>query len=579
MFSMLLRKPGGMPTASFRGHDLTVLRGACPRERRRGHATLHMNFETLKTYRRPAAQRRLAVLAAATGLLMAAGWGWAAPAPDAATAPALTPSPEASPAGKALRDDVDKILAGLGLEKVTTAVRIIALAEPATRQPVEPLYALRADQPMIPASNLKLLTTAACLDRLGPDWRIRTYIGRLPVEGKKDERDLAIIGGGDPNFSGRFYGRDTVGAFRQWADALKKAGVRSLGRVVLDDTLFDGVLQHPHWPADQRAEWYEAPVSALSLCDNCVEVHVAPGAKAGDPARVWLEPPSAYAAVEGAIATVAERSQHNFSLQRIIDEKASPPMRIRAGGRYHAGAAEAVEYRTVADPTAFFGAALIEALRAEGIAVAGPPVRGRLTDAGGKARPEFAPDIVHSSRLDATIAVAAKRSQGMYAESLMKLLGAWGPTPAGANPLPPRQGTWPNGAGEIRRWMVERGIPPEGCVIDDGSGLSKENRLTPVAVTELLAVMYERHGETFVQLLAVAGQDGSLARRMRRTPAEGRVFGKTGYVLGSSALSGYVRARSGRVVAFSILMNDVPWGELWRAREAQDKICVRLVEY
>jgi len=536
---------------------------------------------SLDLRRRPAAQRRLAVLMAATGLLMVAGWAWAAPAPDAATALALTAPTEATAgaAAQALRDDVDKILGGAGLEKSATAVRIIALAEAATRQPAEVLYTLRAAQPMIPASTLKLMTTAACLDRLGPDWRLRTYIGRLPVEGKKDAWDLGVIGGGDPNFSGRFYGRDTVGAFRQWADVLKKAGARSLGRVVLDDTLFDGVLQHPHWPPDQRAEWYEAPVSALSLCDNCVEVHVAPGAKVGDPARVWIEPPSAYAAVEGAIQTVGDRGQHVFSLQRIVDAKASPPLRIRASGRCYAGAAEAIDYRTVADPTLFFGAALVEAFRAEGIAVAGPVVRERLVDAGGRARPGFAPDIVHASRLDATIAVAAKRSQGMYAECLMKLLGAWGPTPKAANPLPPRQGTWPNGAEEVRRWMVERGIPPDGCVIDDGSGLSKENRLTAVAVTELLAVMYERHGETFVQSLAVAGQDGSLARRMRNTPAEGRVFGKTGYILGASALSGYVAARSGRIIAYAILMNDVPWGELWRARQAQDKICIRLVDY
>jgi D-alanyl-D-alanine carboxypeptidase len=66
---------------------------------------------------------------------------------------------------------------------------------------------------------------------------------------------------------------------------------------------------------------------------------------------------------------------------------------------------------------------------------------------------------------------------------------------------------------------------------------------------------------------------------MRGTTAEGRVFGKTGYVLGTSALSGYVRAKSGRTIIFSVLMNDVPWGELWKARTAQDKVCLRLVDY
>jgi D-alanyl-D-alanine carboxypeptidase/D-alanyl-D-alanine-endopeptidase (penicillin-binding protein 4) len=91
--------------------------------------------------------------------------------------------------------------------------------------------------------------------------------------------------------------------------------------------------------------------------------------------------------------------------------------------------------------------------------------------------------------------------------------------------------------------------------------------------------MLQRHGERFVLTLAAAGQDGSLSKRMRNTPAEGRVYGKTGYILGTSALSGYVRAKSGRTVIFSVLMNDVPWGELWKARVAQDKVCLRLVDY
>lgn len=502
-------------------------------------------------------------------------------APAAAPPPAPSaPTPAAAAATAALRADLDRIMADAGLpKKMTTAVRIVALAEPATREAAEVLYSVRADLPLIPASTMKLVTTAACLDRLGPDWRLRTYVGRLPVEGRKDDGDLGVIGGGDTNFSGRFYGGDAVGALRQWAKVLKDRGVKSLGRIVLDDSLFDQDFVHPTWPADQRAEWYEAPVGALSLNDNCLDVHVAAGAAVGQPARVWLDPAGDFAAVDGAITTVADRAKHTFSLQRVVDPKAEPPLRIKAGGRFWVKAPEAVENRTVADPTMFFGLALAATLRAEGIAVAGPVIRGRLVDKDGAAVPEFTADLVHASRLDATIAVADKQSQGLYAECLMKILGAWGPTPDGKNPLPPRQGTWENGTAEARRWMVERGVPADGCVMVDGSGLSKDNRLTALAVTELLAVMYARHGDLFLQSLAVAGQDGSLSKRMRNTPAEGRVFGKTGYVLGASALSGYVRAKSGRLVAYSILMNDVPWGELWKARTVQDKVCVRLVEF
>ena len=154
-----------------------------------------------------------------------------------------------------------------------------------TRPPAAPegLYAVRADQPMVPASTLKLVTTAACFDRFGPEWRIKTYVGHVPSAGTDARYDLAVIGGGDPNFSGRFWGGDPVAAFRKWAETLWARGLTAVGRVVLDDSLFDGVLQHPHWPANQRADWYEAPVSALTVNDSCVDIHVSPG-RPGEPA-------------------------------------------------------------------------------------------------------------------------------------------------------------------------------------------------------------------------------------------------------------------------------------------------------
>ena len=491
------------------------------------------------------------------------------PAPAAEAKP---PEPPKSPA-EALRADLDRIFADAALAKTSVAVRIIAAGEPG-----EELYALRPDQPMVPASTMKLVTTAACFDRLGPDWRIRTTVGHIPSAGTDAKFDLAVIGGGDPNFSGRFWGGDIVGAFRRWADVLKARGLTVIGRIVLDDSLFDAVTQHPHWPADQRGEWYEAPVSALVLADSCVEIHVS-AAKAGEPAVVRVDPPGSGVEVDGTIMTVAEKAQHSFSIARIPSPGPGAAVRLRFAGKYWPGAGETTEFRTVVNPTMFFGSALAEALRSEGIAVAGPVVREKLTDVEGRARPDFETDVSHTSRLDATAAVANKRSQGLYAECLCKLLGAYAATPNVETPLPTRQGTWASGTAEARRWMAESGIPSDGCVIDDGSGLSRENRLTPAAVTEVLRQMLQRHGERFVQTLAAAGQEGSLSKRMRGTAAEGRVYGKTGYILGTSALSGYVRAKSGRTVIFSVLMNDVPWGELWKARTAQDKVCLRLVEY
>jgi len=390
-----------------------------------------------------------------------------------------------------------------------------------------------------------------------------------------------IVGGGDPNLSGRFYGDDAVAVFRQWAGVLKRRGVTTVGRLILDDSLFEATLVHPHWPANQLHEWYEAPVSALSLADNCVEVHVAPGAKVGDPARVWTEPATPYVSVTGRLTTVADRKGHRFSLTRREEaaaEGAMPTMSIVGTGGCWAKAAEFTEDRTVFDPTAYFGLTLAATLRAEGVDVAGPVVHRRVVGPAGRAPQGFVCDLVHASRLDQTIAVANKRSQGLYAECLLKVLGAYAPTPRPEGLLPPRQGSWQTGTDEVLRWLTDSGIVAEGCLFDDGSGLSKENRLTAACVADVLRVMHARYGDAFVATLSVAGRDGSLRNRMKNTSAEGCVWGKTGYVAGVSALSGYVRSKGGRLFVFSILMNGFPAGELWKARQVQDKACVRLAD-
>jgi len=491
-----------------------------------------------------------------------------------------TPGRSPAPPGRspaALREDLEEILRQADLGNTVTAVRVLDLGRPGEPSRATTLYSRLPDRPLIPASNMKLMVTAACFDRLGPDWRLRTHVGRAPSPRGRGTWDLAVIGGGDPNLSGRFWGGDTVGAFRQWARVLKGRGLTKVERVVLDDTLFDATLVHPNWPADQRATWYEAPVNALPINDNCVNVHVAPG-QAGGTARVRLEPPGSGIRLSGRIRTVASKEAHRYSLERFVDPDGV--MRIHADGGFWAGAPERVEYRALADPTQVFGNALVYALRAEGIQAAGPVVRAKLTTPRGAAIRVFRCDLVHTSRLDATVAVANTRSQNLYAECLLKLLGAYALTPKVTTPKPPRQGSWESGRQELARWLSARGVPAAGCVFDDGSGLSRRNRLTVFTLTQVLALMERLHGERFRRTLALAGDpEGSLRRRMRDTPAEGRVRAKTGYVAGASALSGYAETDSGRLLAFAILMNGFKYGHLWKARLAQDKMCIRMVEY
>ena len=484
---------------------------------------------------------------------------------------------DAQPNPAALARDLAAVLAKADLGKTIVAVRVLDLGEPGKPSRPRHLYSRLPDRPLVPASNMKLMVTAACFDRLGPDWRIRTHVGRVTSPRGKGRWDLAVIGGGDPNFSGRFFGGDTVGAFRRWARVLKARGVTAVERVVLDDTLFDAALFHPNWPADQRDKWYEAPVAALPINDNCVNIHVAPG-PVGGAARVWLQPPGAGIDLSGNIRTTASKKAHRYSLERFIDPDGS--MRIHADGSYWAQAPERVVYRTLADPTQVFGSALAHALQEEGIQVAGPVVRADLTTPRGAAKRGFRCDLVHVSRLAATAAVANTRSQGLYAECLFKLLGAYALTPKVATPHPPRQGSWTSGRQELDRWLSARGVPTAGCVFDDGSGLSRKNRLTVFTLSQVLALMDRLYGIRFRRTLALAGDpEGTLHKRMRSTPAEGRVRAKTGYVAGASALSGYAETDSGRVLAFAILMNGFRSGHLWKARLAQDRICIRLVAY
>ena len=147
----------------------------------------------------------------------------------------------------------------------------------------ETVYSYRADTQRIIASNTKLVTTAAALDRLGPGYFFETEVlVRGELENGVLRGDLGVLGGGDPNISGRHYQGDPLGAFREWARSLHALGIeRVAGDLVLYPEPFDGQLIHPDWPRDQLTRWYEAPVAGLSFNDNCVLVKVTPASPGG----------------------------------------------------------------------------------------------------------------------------------------------------------------------------------------------------------------------------------------------------------------------------------------------------------
>ncbi len=424
------------------------------------------------------------------------------------------------------------------------------------------------------ASNTKLISSAAALDRLGPGFFFETEVlVRGEVAGGALAGDLAIFGGGDPNLSGRHYQGDSFGAFREWAAALKRLGVRRIdGDLVLVHGLFDQEYVHPDWPRDQLTRWYEAPVAALSFNDNCVLVKVAPS-RPGAAARVETVPPLAMFQVESTALTTGRSKSQWLKIDRKQQGGAGALHGevLTVGGRIYQRTESYDKWVTVSDPVKYFGAALETALAEEGIQISGRVVAstGLPRADSSRSRAPWRRLTTHRSDLLTTLEVVNKRSQNFYAESVLKLLGA---------KLCGR-GSWAGGLDVAREFLAEAGIEEGTYRLADGSGMSRGNHFAPEQLTRLLRHMFHhRWGQEFVRTLPYSGErDLKWSRRLAEAPYRGNVMAKTGYLSGVSTLSGYAKARSGKVYAFSILMNRIR-GE-WRAKAAQDKIVKALIDH
>ncbi len=427
------------------------------------------------------------------------------------------------------------------------------------------VYGYRADQERILASNTKLFTSAAALDLLGPGYFFETELrgrGRL-VDGTW-QGQLAVLGGGDPNISGRFHYGDPYAVFRQWAAALRRQGIQRIdGDIYLAPDLFGDRFVHPDWPDDQLDRWYEAPVAALSFNDNCVLVKVWP-TRPGQPARVQLVPSVEIFEVDNRARTA------NVRHSRVWITRSPGSAVIRVGGTISSRRSGPVEkWLTVPDPVRYFGAGLRDALSDEGLEIRGD-VRVVETLPPGV----WMTLAVHRSDLLSTLEVINKRSQNFYAESVFKLLGA-------------RQcldGSWAGGSRVVSEFLQRAlfepgGLEEEVFQLADGSGMSRGNRATPRALTRLLRYM-DRHpwADEFKATLPYSGEDDlSWEDRLAAPPYAGRVFAKTGTLNGVSTLSGYALGLSGRRYAFSILCNGA--ATAWQARRAQDAIIRALIDH
>jgi serine-type D-Ala-D-Ala carboxypeptidase/endopeptidase (penicillin-binding protein 4) len=476
---------------------------------------------------------------------------------------------EVEPGVASLRGEFDRLLANGRARDERWGVLVVSLDRGDT------LYAHAPDAALVPASNMKLLTTAAALYYLGPQYRFSTYlVAHGPIRDGILDGDLIVYGTGDPTFSSRFGA--PAAALHAFADSIVALGIREVrGQVVGDASYFAGPGVADGWQESYMNAAYAAPASALSFAENVATLEIRPGAQPGWRPEVRLVPGGDGIAIVNQATTAARGTRTSLHALRTAYDG---PIIVR--GRIAAGSGAVVRTVPLADSPRYVAAVLREALAQRGILVAGG-VRAilRSDDSAVTGRTVFAPTYeqrtplrvlaIHTSPpLIDVLDVVNRRSHNLLAEQTLRLVGR----------VAVGDGTI-EGGGRAIRYMLERetGNPDPVLHVADGSGLSVLNRASARTFIRLLDYMARSpEWEAYWSTLPEAGQRNGL-RRMHRTPAELNLRAKTGTISYVSALSGYVRAANGERLAFSIIANNVR--STWQAKRIEDAMGARIAAF
>jgi serine-type D-Ala-D-Ala carboxypeptidase/endopeptidase (penicillin-binding protein 4) len=429
----------------------------------------------------------------------------------------------------------------------------------------EILYKKNVDKLFIPASNQKLFTTAAALLLLNEKFFYET---RLYLNGEirngKVAGDLIVKGYGDPTISSKFIEGGAVKLFEKWADSLKARGINEiLGNIIGDDSAFDNEPLGKGWEVDNEQFFFSAESGALSLNDNCIHITIKPSS-VGEPAIILLDPETAYVKIEDRIITVPQNEEEGISFTRTQGTN-----NIIFRGRIRKNTKMMSEYVTITDPTKYFLTVFREVVESRGIKFNGEikSIKECTT------KPDEDDWVLlydhRSLYLKDIVKETNKNSNNYFAEQLIKTIGY----------KRFNIGSVENGLKACRDLFNDMGVNLDNMNMVDGSGLSHMNMVTPRHIINLLSYMYKSEAhDPFYNSLSIAGIDGSLSSRMRRTSAENNVHAKPGYNAGVSALSGYVRTREGEPLVFCMIVNNylVPSA---LATYIQDLVCIRLANF
>ncbi|HJX65786.1 MAG TPA: D-alanyl-D-alanine carboxypeptidase/D-alanyl-D-alanine-endopeptidase [Polyangia bacterium] len=478
----------------------------------------------------------------------------AAPVPSVSAA-----SPPANPAERPawLKARLDAIFASPALAGAKISVLVL------DAESGKPIYGRNEKNGLNAASNVKLVTSAAALALLGPEFRWKTAVlGLAPAEGGRAvspagelQGDLLLRASGDPTL--------TAHDLAELASEISAIGLRRVrGGLLIDATAFDSATVGPSYDEKDDSAAFRAPSSAASLNSNAVSVIITPGPSAGAAARVVLDPPSSNLVLAGRVTT-ASKGPAAPIVQ--TSDAGKGQTRVTVSGRILLGSEPRIVLRRIVQPDLFLGQTFKQILQKRGITidqplrVAAAPKNGLRTLA------------THDSpTLAVVVHELGKRSNNFVAEQVLRTLGG---------EVMGKPGTWQKGLDAVARYLEGLGIAKASFSMHNGSGLYDSNRFSAEQIaTVIRAAMRDfRISGEFLASLAVSGADGTLANRMTGSAAERYVRAKTGTLAKVSCLSGVAGAPGQKPLVFSFLMNDVR--SPVEARALQDQATELLVGF
>jgi len=435
----------------------------------------------------------------------------------------------------------------------------------------ETLYEKNADRYFTPASNMKLLTTALALDKLGPGFRFRTTVethGAI-AQGVLSG-DLILVGRGDPNLSNRKFPFDVKEEFDgppekvllELADQIVACGVKEIsGDIVGDDSYFPRDRYPDGWEIDDMVWEYGAAISAIVLDDNTVTLTLTPGDKAGDRLVGVVEPTTPDFALRSEVTTSDKAEKADLTLVR---EPGSTMVVV--SGTLPAKSAPQKRVLAIQEPAQHSASTLARLLADRGVKFWGTVRANHEPDPAEASRTVLAEHV--SLPLGDTLKLVNKISQNLHSEILLRTAAR-------------QQGRWAKSDDLLKfpeEFYARAGIAPGDVVQEDGSGMSRHDLVTPRALVALLLYAQKQSWfPVFFGSLPVAGIDGTLSDRMKKAGMMGRIHAKTGSVTHVQTLSGFADTPGGRRLIFSFLSNNESVQD-HEVHDALEGLCMAMVE-